>query len=403
MVTASIVSKSGFPGPMPTNQSPLEEKLLSADMKPVSPLDVPNPMRYLVVPSQETETWKEYLISKGWLERKYNIQIEGDRRAIPLSNLIPENLPEKLLKFDIIEKEVSMPLPTDYLGYLEKNIGKQIFRKFEKYWPQSFDRVGEIIIVKIPQEIENYSKNISSALLSQNPKATRVFQDLGVEGDFRIRNLLPIDAKNEGNSETKIKENGAEFFVDPTKGYFSPRLATERMETLECARLLKNKLGRKLNICDAYAGFGPALIILLNEKELVNSILANDLNAQVTNLLEKNLTKVSKGIVPVTVQCIDARDLTKNPKNKNFYDLLLVNIPHSTLEHLPLLIDLLKNDSVSLLKAWCIIDSTQIELIKMQISKMFDSSKHSISKISIDSSRSYSPTQIYAKIEIWLN
>ena len=360
-------------------------------------------MRYLVVPSQETETWKEYLISKDWLERRYNIQLEGDKRAIPLSNLFPKKIPEKLLKFSLIEKEPSAPLPTDYLGYLKENIGKNKFEKYVKYWPQSFDRVGEIIIVKIPQEIENYSKNISSALLSQNSKATRVFQDLGVEGDFRIRNLLPIDGKNGANSETKIKENGVAFFVDPTKGYFSPRLATERLETLEYAKLLKNKLKRKLNVCDAYAGFGPALVVLLNEKELINYILANDLNEQVTNLLNKNLAKISKENIPYDVQCIDARELIKNPENKNNFDLLLVNIPHSTLEHLPQLIELLNNKSTSLLRAWCIIDSTKIENVKTQIFEIFNSSKHSISKISINPARSYSPTQIYAKIEVWLN
>ena len=86
---------------------------------------------------------------------------------------------------------------------------------------------------------------------------------MGVKGDFRIRNLIPIDEKGGANSETRIKENGVEFFVDPTKGYFSPRLATERLETLESAKLLKNKLKRKLHVCDAYAGFGPALIVLL--------------------------------------------------------------------------------------------------------------------------------------------
>ena len=59
-------------------------------------------MRYLVVPSQETETWKEYLVSKGWMERTLSIEIEGSGRAIPLSNLFPNKAPIDLSKFDII-------------------------------------------------------------------------------------------------------------------------------------------------------------------------------------------------------------------------------------------------------------------------------------------------------------
>ena len=84
-------------------------------------------------------------------------------------------------------------------------------------------------------------------MLHQNKRVTRIFQDLGVQGDFRISKLKLIGGEENLGGETKIKENGVEFLVDPTKGYYSPRLATERLETLECAILLKEKLGRELN------------------------------------------------------------------------------------------------------------------------------------------------------------
>ncbi len=372
-------------------------------MKHALPLHILNPMRYLVVPSQDTEAWKEYLITNEWLERGYNIQIEKNERAIPLSNLFPDELPTELKKFRLIEKNVPIPAPNDYLGYLKQKIGEEIFEKFKKYWPQSFDQIGEIIIIKIPTEIEKFSHDIGSALLNQNPKMSRVFHDLGVQGEFRVRKLELISGNKDLGGETKIKENGGEFIIDISKGYFSPRLATERFETLNSAKLLKNKLGRSLKICDAYAGFGPALVTLLNEKGLVNYILANDLNPEVTKILNQNLINCSKENVQFEVQCIDARKLVKFSKNKGNYDLLLVNLPHSTLEHLPQLIGLLNENNPSLLRAWCIIQSNEIEEVKNKLFELFTNLKKSITKISVNPTRSYSPTQIYAKIEVWLN
>ena len=360
-------------------------------------------MRYLVVPSKETESWKDFLVSNEWLERGHSIQIEKENRALPLTTTFPEIIPPELSKFNIIEKEVLDLNPPNYLGFLEREIGEKTFAELKLFWPQSFDQIGENIIVKIEKEVEHFAKEIAQSMLLKNTKATRVFQDLGVRGDFRIRELKPLAGATHLGGETKIKENGMEFFVDPTKGYYSPRLATERLETLECALILQKKLGRKLNVCDAYAGFGPALITLLKEQDLINSILANDLNHEITNTLEKNLMKATKENIPLKIECMDARKLIEIPENRNLYDFLLVNIPHSTLEHLPSLIGLLNNNSKSVLRAWAIIDSTEIENLKIEINEVFDSLEYSISRISVAAARSYSPTQIYAKIEVWIN
>ena len=360
-------------------------------------------MRYLVVPSQETETWKEYLVSKEWLERKYRIETEGDNRAIPLSNLFPKIVPIELSNLEIIEKEAFSISPNDYLGYLKMNLGEVTYNKFEKFWPQSFDQIGEMIIIKIDNEVEDFTENISQSLLHQNKRVTRIFQDLGVQGDFRIRKLKLIGGEENLGGETKIKENGVEFLVDPTKGYYSPRLATERLETLECAILLKEKLGRKLKICDAYAGFGPALMPLIKEKKLVNYILANDLNPKVTSILEYNLINNNKENIEFEIKCEDAQKLINYTNYKQLFDLLLVNLPHSTIAHLPSLIGLLNNNSTSVLRAWSIINLKDVENIKSQVQELFLSQKYSISKIIVEPARTYSPTQVYTKIEIWTN
>ena len=67
-----------------------------------------------------------------------------------------------------------------------------------------------------------------------------------------------------GSAENKVrqlnsnqsKEHGNEFLTDPGLVYYSPRLATERLETVEVAKQLSEKLGRKISVCDPYAGVG---------------------------------------------------------------------------------------------------------------------------------------------------
>ncbi|MBJ23239.1 MAG: hypothetical protein CMB64_01080 [Euryarchaeota archaeon] len=360
-------------------------------------------MRYLVVPSKETQVWREFLNSNNWLEKGLLIEKEGENRAIPLSKNFPEKVPTNLQQFKIINKNTMSSKIYDYLGHLEKHIGSEKFDEFSDLWPQSYDQIGEIIIIKIPEEIEVFAKEIGISLLFQNKKITRIFQDLGVQGEFRIRNLKLIGGPKNLGGETKIKENGVEFIVDPTKGYYSPRLANERAGTVESAISLKNKLGRELNICDAYAGFGPALIPLLKKKNIVKYLLANDLNSKITNTLRRNLIQNNKDNCIIKIDCMDARKLINYSENKGRFDLLLVNLPHSTLEHLPSLIELLNNNSTSLLKAWCIIEENEIEVVKNQIIDLLNSQKYLISKIVVNSTRSYSPTQIYAKIEVWIN
>lgn len=369
----------------------------------MTPLDVPYPMRYLVVPSEETQLWKDFLNSNDWLEKGFLIEKEGEKRAIPLSINFPNKIPNLLKDFTVINKEIINKKINDYLGYLKEIIGDKIYNDFFDFWPQSYDQMGEIIIIKIHNEIHDYSKEIGSALLLHNKKITRIYQDLGVKGQFRVRNLRLIGGPVSLGGETKIRENGVEFTVDPTKGYYSPRLANERLETLESAVSLKSKLGRKLNICDAYAGFGPALMPLLVNNNLVEFILANDLNVNIIEILERNLIGNNKHNCTIKIECENAKNLLKYPNYKGLFDLLLVNLPHSTLEHLPSLIGLLRKESTAVLRAWCIIDNEKIEDIKNQIIEIFYSQGYLISKIDINSTRSYSPTQNYVKIEVWSN
>ena len=91
----------------------------------------------------------------------------------------------------------------------------------------SFDQVGEIIVLRIPDSLRTKKKIIGETLLEQVKTARSVFyQSSPVKGEFRTRSLEILAGID--NTQTEYKETGCKFIVDVEKAFFSPRLSTER-------------------------------------------------------------------------------------------------------------------------------------------------------------------------------
>ena len=91
----------------------------------------------------------------------------------------------------------------------------------------AFDQIGDIVIVKIPDELAGKKKVIAEAILANVKTAKAVFaQASAVRGDFRVRDLEHLAGEN--RTVTEYKEHACRFKVDVARAYFSPRLSTER-------------------------------------------------------------------------------------------------------------------------------------------------------------------------------
>jgi tRNA (guanine37-N1)-methyltransferase len=97
--------------------------------------------------------------------------------------------------------------------------------------PRSFDVVGDIVLVRIPDELVDRREEIGAALLRFVPSARVVGRDLGVHGAERRRSLDRIAGS--GGWRTRHRENGIDFEVDVERAYFSPRLAREHERVAE--------------------------------------------------------------------------------------------------------------------------------------------------------------------------
>ena len=133
----------------------------------------------------------------------------------------------------------------------------------------AFDTIGGIIIIKIPESLNQKKRLIAEVLLQKVNNVYSVFcQTSGVHGDYRLRNLEFLAGIN--SHLTYYKENGCTFKIDVANAYFSPRLSTERMR-------IANMVEENEVIVNLFGGVGTYSVLIArgNKTAKVYSIDSN--------------------------------------------------------------------------------------------------------------------------------
>lgn len=195
----------------------------------------------------------------------------------------------------------------------------------------SFDIIGDIIIIKIPDSLLSKKEIIANTLLKKIKSVNTVFQQISpVQGNYRIRQLEFL--AGEEKTITEYKEHGCIFKVDVSKTYFSPRLSTER---LRISRLIKDKEV----IVNMFGGIGTYSIILAKKTNCtVHSI---DSNPTATELCLANtkLNRVENRVIPILG---DVAEVIPN-KLAGIATRVLMPLPERAFEFIDLAILALKN------------------------------------------------------------
>ncbi len=147
----------------------------------------------------------------------------------------------------------------------------------KKLLPTSYDRIGEVILIKLPEELYPYAEIIGNALLKFHKNMKTVAIDLGVKGELRVRQLRVIS----GNGLFTIhKENGIRIAVNPADVYFSPRLSGERKRVME--KVFNGEI-----IIDMFCGAGPFSVLIGKSKNV--DIYAIDKNPNAIEYLKMSI------------------------------------------------------------------------------------------------------------------
>ena len=180
----------------------------------------------------------------------------------------------------------------------------------------SFDVIGDLIIIEMPVELEPKEKQIADAILNVHRNVKVVAKKTGaMSGEFRVRPLKVI--AGEERSETLYKEHGASMLIDPSKAYFSVRLATER-------KRIADQVKPGEHVLALFAGVGPyPLVISRTQPEC--EITAIELNPYAVSYMEKNIKlNKAKNIKPVLG---DAREVVLKDY-LNWADRVIMPLPH---------------------------------------------------------------------------
>ena len=353
--------------PIPINNSPVLGSVLegveeAAILKPPRRLDSARAMRHLSVPRNQTQVWLERCRSKKWLGDTGVILISDTQRGVPLNEHAPGDDDPFWEGLECVDVEPKTRGPMHWREHLSPSLQELP----DNTWPSAFETQGDVLMLKLEEAAKPHAEAIAQAMLDHMPNLRIVCADEGVVGDFRVRDLQPLAWRGDhASTRTQVREHGFNVLVDPSEVYYSSRLSNQRLGTLEALRRFRQRVNRPLVVADPYAGVGPSLPLLLAEPNLLRGYLAGDLNPKAVVLLEENLNawteKRPTGYEPCIVVCRDARAWKDDTILARQADVVLVNLPHDSFEHLPDLFDLFQHQGLGFLRGWAIVERESVQ------------------------------------------
>ena len=309
-------------------------------------------MLTLKIPVQNIEATRQIVLNHKIIDFDYKIKVENGFGYIPIKegtddetlSKVMEECKEEIIKqnenytieiMDLSQDEdleTVKRFPRSITELLKDKLSEEEIEELKK----SFDIIGDVVIVEIPEDLEAHKKEIGQATLQFTKRKTVYMKKSAVKGVTRVRELELI--AGEDNPITIHKEHGTRLKLDVKNVYFSPRLATERKRVQEAC-----EDGEE--ILDMFAGIGPFPIVIAHEKNV--NITAVDINEYAIKYLNENI-KLNK-LAPaahITAICGDTNEVALNELKGKKFDRLIMNLPGLAPEFLDLAVSLCKDGGV---------------------------------------------------------
>jgi len=268
----------------------------------------------LVVPRARGEEVRRTLLELGRLRRDLEILQEGGELALPLTSAEPiAGAPGRLSEREF--REVARSVAGDYRDRVPIPVPER------RRLPRSFDVVGDVVLIRVPEDLLDRKREIGEALLSFVPGARVVGADHGVHGPERRRTLERIAGS--GPWRTRHRENHLELDVDLERAYFSPRLAREH------ARVAEEVVPGE-TVYDLCCGVGPFSVLIARDGR-AKRIVGVDSNAAAIDLLRATLARLGLGERVEAVETDVAQFVASCPPA----DRIILNLPHEGIKYLP--------------------------------------------------------------------
>ena len=320
-------------------------------------------MKYLSVEKGNAETVRRRLMGSGHLDPSRQIIREGGRVLFPVMPDVPKEIGELIEHRDGKPRELRPSWYGDIANVPEG---------LKPHLPRSFDAIGHVAVMKIPDDIRPYAGEVADAILACNPAIATVAIDEGIHGEDRVRTLKVVRGTE---TETEYVEYGTRMLVDPTKVFFTPRLGFERWRVASLVTPFEKVL-------DMFAGVGPFSLHICRRAPSAE-VYAVDSNPHAVEYMKANakLNRVNN------LHAISGK-IEDVMKDLPTFDRAIMNLPMRSVEHIPLA---LSKIGEGWLHIYWIVDNMDDEVAMQEIRKRIETAGRGVGSISVREVKSYAP------------
>ncbi|MFH1095702.1 MAG: class I SAM-dependent methyltransferase family protein [Candidatus Micrarchaeota archaeon] len=356
-----------------------------------TPDEIPAKTPALAVPKKSAQEAHRLLIRHGALDHLFKIKREGGRVLFPILPSLEKKV--KALKLGetgrvVFEKSARRPLSLQELlaPYLsEQEMARLI---------GSFDIVGDIAVLEIPDALAHQQERIAAAMLElyKHVKVVAKKTD-GTGGPYRIRPVEVI--AGEQRTRTVCKESGCEFEVDLNEVYFTPRFSSERLR-------IAGQVKSGENVLVLFAGVAPYAIVIekkASPKSKPAKIICVELNPRAVELARRNVERNKCRRIEVIEG--DVKEVLAKPRFLGWADRVLMPHPSDSLSFLPQALRSTKDGGILHLYAFTPIEAGEADVLERakQIAKK---EGYALELLSWREVRPYSPvlSQVVLDLEV---
>ncbi len=279
-------------------------------------------MKCVKVPLRQLNDARIKLMENGLMNMEYKIKTSGEFGYIPIN--------KDVNNYEIvnIELEPMKKFPHNFAELLKDELTADEIENLRT----SFDTIGDIVILEIPENLQDKKQIIGDAALKFTKRRSIYMKRSAVKGTTRVRDLEFLSGVDD--SITIHKEHSARLKLDVREVYFSPRLATERKRVMQSVRD-----GER--ILDMFCGIGPFPIVIARNKHA--DIAAVDINESAIKYLDENI-KLNKLKGCIKTYCGDVRQVSDSFNFK--FDRIIMNLPGLANTFLDVAVNLIEDGGI---------------------------------------------------------
>ena len=338
--------------------------------------------RCIQVPKEKAEVVRRYLLDHNLLLPHVKIKRTDSSVFFPItSNDIPSS--------SILQGSSALMRKMDHytppLESYKSNV--PLPQHLKELLPTSYDIIGDIVLIKLPEELQQYKKDIGHALLLTNPHCKVICSISPVSGKIRTRTVEII--AGEQRSLTLHKEYGINLYVDVQSTFYSPRLAAER-------KRISTLVKPNERVLDMFTGVGPFSIMIAKHAR-PQKVIGIDINTEAIRLARKNIS-LNKVSDIVEMLRGDAQQCPTLFKDIPGFHRIIMNLPFGAYRYVSHALQCAH--SYVIIHYYDILQDDEIEKRKKMIQTLAHKEKYSLTFKRIQKIKTYSPREFYIGMDI---